>query len=203
MIEPPPFCLELGHAVLEHEEDACEVDGDDLVPVVAGRVDDAEVVVAPQHAGVVVDDVELAELGDAALDAGLDLRLVGDVGHEAGDLAAVALDEGDRLVERLLVDLERDDLRAVLGEEPAGLPALAHPRARDERYLAFESAAHSSPPVACVPVARTLSLSNRIKQNLSRRPRARGAALAAPAAADGARLSSRAPALLAAARSSS
>ena len=54
-------------------------------------------------------------------------------------LTARLLDERDRLVGGLLVDVADDDVRALLGEEDGGLAAHPHAGAGDQRDLVLES----------------------------------------------------------------
>src|SRR5437773_531154 len=61
-------------------------------------------------------------------------------------LAAGLLDARDRLTCRGRVDVAHDHPRALLGEEHCGLTSHAHARARDERDLSGQPAAHRPPP---------------------------------------------------------
>ena len=91
-------------------------------------------------------DVERAEAPHAVLDHALHVGLDGDVAGDRERLAAGLLDARDRLTCRGRVDVAHDHPRALLGEEHCGLTSHAHARARDERDLSGQPAAHRPPP---------------------------------------------------------
>src|SRR5213076_2369207 len=67
--EPPP---ELRDPVLRHPEGGLEVDGDHAVPPRLVRLQHRAIAVFPEHAGVVIEDVEPAEVARAVLDHATD-----------------------------------------------------------------------------------------------------------------------------------
>ena len=99
---------------LRHEESAAEVDGEDLVELLVGHLEQE---VVAQDSGVVDQNGRRAEgLGDL-LDRSVDRVLVGDVGFEAEGFAAGILDGGNGLVGG--THIQNGDLEPV-GSEPLG-----------------------------------------------------------------------------------
>src|SRR5207247_10083941 len=137
MIEPPPE-HQVGDAVLHHEERPLQVDRLHAVPVGLLGVEDRLVLVLPEDAGVVVEDVEPAEALHAGGDHALHVGLLRDVAHHPERLPAPALDHRDRLLGRLGVDVGDDHRCALLREEQRPLAPLPHPRPGDERDLPFQ-----------------------------------------------------------------
>ena len=104
-------------------EVALEVDGDDRVPLLLGHVDDHPVA---QDAGVVDEDVEIAERLDRAVDQALRTLPVGDVVAVDDRFAADGFDLVDNLLRRRDVgagavvgaaEVVDDDAGAFAGEE--------------------------------------------------------------------------------------
>ncbi len=89
-------------------------------------------------AGVVDEDVDLAELGEGLFDSGLDLVFVGYVDNEGGGLASGGGDGGDEFVELLAVAGGGGDGRAFAGEGQGAGVADALGRSGDQRYAACE-----------------------------------------------------------------
>src|SRR2546425_631770 len=146
---------ELGDPVLRHPEGGLEVDGDHAVPPLLVRLQHRSVTVLPQHARIVVEDVEPAEVAGAVGDHAADVRLDRDVTDRGESPPAPPLDERDRLLRRVRVAVADDDARALLGEEQRGLPPDPPARARDERHPAPE------PPRPLLNRARAPGLSPR------------------------------------------
>ena len=110
----------------------------------------------PAHlhdADVVVEDVDASVGGDAVLDEPLDVGGLGDVGDDRLGAVALAADDADGLVDRLALAVDRDDVRALAGEQhgrglavaPTG-PRRASPR--DDRDLILQSTRHVASPTA-------------------------------------------------------
>src|SRR5207244_2968376 len=116
--------------------------GTQAVPPLLVRVADRSGTVRPQHARIVVEDVEPAEVAGAVGDHAADVRLDRDVTDRGESPPAPPLDERDRLLRRIRVDVADDDARALLGEEQCGLPPDPHAGARDERDPAPEPSGH-------------------------------------------------------------
>ena len=135
--------------------DALEVHADHRVPVLLAHVEDHPVA---QDAGVVDDDVELAEGVEGALDDALGALEVGDALAVGDGLAAHLLDLVDHLLGRAVVgaagavevraEVVDDDLGAVLGHQQRLFAADAAARAGDDRNLPFEQTCHVMPPPA-------------------------------------------------------
>ena len=85
-------------------------------------------------AGVVDQDVDLAELGDGGLDGGFDLLFVGDVERKGGGLAAGGGDFGDQFVQLLLIARGGGHGGAVFGEAQGAGASDALRGAGDEGY---------------------------------------------------------------------
>jgi hypothetical protein len=96
---------------------------------------------ATGDAGVVEDDVELAEHVDRTLHGGLDLAVDRDVDLHRGDGPRVArpLDLGDDLLRLLEVDVGDDDLRALADELLDGRQADAAGPTGDEGDLVLQA----------------------------------------------------------------
>ena len=92
--------------VLDAEEDALEVDGEEVVHHLFGGVHDEALL---GNAGDVAHDVDAAVVGDGLCHEGLDLGLVGDVAAHRGGLAAGVFDEAGGLFQARLVDVGEDD----------------------------------------------------------------------------------------------
>ncbi len=106
------------------------------------------------HAGVRDDDIEPAELFDAAVDRGFEAVEVADIDLRGDDAPVVVLDQfggfGEILRRRMWVgqivdrsaDVYRDDVGAFFGQSDSVAAALAARRSADERDLALDAAAH-------------------------------------------------------------
>ena len=123
---------------------ALQVDPDDVVPV---RLVHVEAHLVPQDAGVVDQDVELAEGVDGLVDEVLGPLPRADVGGVDGAVAAARLDELDDLFGRVLVaafaleggpDVVDDDLGALGGQQQGLLASDASSCAGDDGHLAVE-----------------------------------------------------------------
>src|SRR3989454_13498 len=136
--------LELGDPVLRHPEGGLEVDGDHAVPPLLVRLQHRAVAVLPEHARVVVEDVEPAEVAGAVLDHAADVRLDRDVTGRGEGAPAPPLDERDRLLRGLRVDVGDDDARALLREEHRSFPPDPHTASGDERNPARKPSGHLS-----------------------------------------------------------
>src|SRR5215471_14932862 len=132
-------------AVLGHPEHALEIDAHDAVPLRTVRLQHGPVLVLPEDARVVVQNVEGTEAARPLLDHSLHVLLDGHVTNRGDGLASCLLDEGHRLVRRLLVDVAHHDARALLGEEHRSLASHPHPRAGDQRDLTLEPGSHADP----------------------------------------------------------
>jgi hypothetical protein len=117
---------------------ALQVHGDHGVPLLLGHVDEHTVA---QDAGVVHEDVEVAERLDGGVDQALAAFPVGHVVAVGDGLAAHALDLGHDLLGRRETatravggapEVVHDDLGALGGEEEGVLTADAAPRPRDD-----------------------------------------------------------------------
>ena len=126
-------------------EVALQVDAHDVVPLGLGHVDEHAVA---QDAGVVDEDVEVAERLDRRVDEALGALPVGDVVAVGDGLAAERLDLGDDLVGRAVVGagavvgaaaVVDDDLGPFGGEQQGVLAAEAAPGPGDDRDAPFES----------------------------------------------------------------
>ena len=131
----------------------------------------------PADAGVVDDDVEPPEVGDAGRERPLDLvalrhvRLVGlraDAGLgqlPGGDLAGLA------------VDLGHGDVGAGLGQRLGDPPAQAGARTRHQCDLAIEYSAHRTPPITLLGlmVFEVISSTSSISSSRFSRNRSDGA----------------------------
>src|SRR5438552_93753 len=106
---------ELRDPVLRHPEGGLEVDGDHAVPRRLVRLQHRAIAVFPEHAGVVIEDVEPAEVARAVLDHATDVPLDRDVSTRGESSPAAPLDKGDGLSRGLLVDVGDDDTRTLLG----------------------------------------------------------------------------------------
>src|SRR5215470_6657025 len=148
------------NAVLSHPEHALEIDAHDAVPLGAVRLQHGPVLVLPKDARVVIQDVEGTEAARPILDHSLHVLLDGHITDRGDGLASGLLDEGHRLVRRLLVDVTDHDARALLGEEHRSLASHPHPRAGDQRDLVLEPASHAGPssPLGGGPKAPPFSL---------------------------------------------
>src|SRR5215472_2391494 len=132
-------------AVLGHPEHALEIDAHDAVPLRTVRLQHGPVLVLPKDARVVIQDVEGTEAARPILDDSLHVLLDGHITNRGDGLASGLLDEGHRLVRRLLVDVTHHDARALLGEEHRSLASHPHPRAGDQRDLVLEPGSHTRP----------------------------------------------------------
>ena len=94
-----------------------------------------------EHAGVVDEDVQMAELLEAGVKHGLDLCRVAHVRFDRQDDAGRIF--GGDLVAQILQTLHAarrgDDLRALHGEQPRGRAANARARAGYDDDLAFKT----------------------------------------------------------------
>jgi hypothetical protein len=106
-------------------EQPLEVELDHSIPLLDGGVDDRA---EQHHAGVVDHDVEPTELLDGALDSGLRLLAIGDVG-----LDGQATDLGRERVQPVLAARDDSHRRALCRERARGRLADPAARARDER----------------------------------------------------------------------
>ena len=96
-----PALLEHGaDDLLDAEIRGSQIGLQDGVPVGALHAHD-ELIAG--DAGVVDQDIDLAELGDGGLDGGLDLLFVGDIESEGRGFAAGGGDFGDQFVELFLI----------------------------------------------------------------------------------------------------
>jgi hypothetical protein len=96
---------------------------------------DGGVVGGGRAAGVVVQDVEPAEMAGRGLDGARDAVGIGDIGRDrdraiAGEMRA--------LLARRRIDLGDRDAGALAGEQDRGGAADPGARAGDQRHLAFE-----------------------------------------------------------------
>src|SRR5215831_13799550 len=132
-------------AVLGHPEHALEIDAHDAVPLGTVRFQHGPVLVLPEDARVVIQDVEGTEAARPLLDHSLHVLLDGHITNRGDSLASCLLDEGHRLVRRLLVDVAHHYARALLGEEHRSLASHPHPRAGDQRDLTLEPGSHAAP----------------------------------------------------------
>ena len=69
--------------------------------------------------------------------------ITGGAGFVGSHLAERLLDQGHRLLRRLLVDVADDEPGAFLGEQHRRLASHPHARARDERHLVLEPCPHT------------------------------------------------------------
>src|SRR3990172_705665 len=129
---------QLRNAVLADPDDAFQVDRHHAVQDGLVGLQDAHVPVSPEHAGVVVEDVERSEALDRALDRPAHLALVGHVDNEGLEFATGASGHRRRLAQRGGVDVEGRDPRALAREHEARLAAHAAAGAGDQGYLAVE-----------------------------------------------------------------
>src|SRR5215813_11037071 len=145
-------------AVLGHPEHALEIDAHDAVPLGTVRFQHGPVLVLPEDARVVIQDVEGTEAARPFLDHSLHVLLDGHITNRGDGLASGLLDEGHRLVRRLLVDVAHHYARALLGEEHRSLASHPHPRAGDQRDLTLEPGSHAAPssPLGGGPPGPTL-----------------------------------------------
>src|SRR2546428_3228716 len=101
----------LARDALQAEEDALAVDPHDAVPVLFGEIHD---VGAARDAGVVDEDIDLAEGVDGLADHPVDALEVADVGPEGQALAAERADGVGRRLGGPLLEVDRYDVRAAL-----------------------------------------------------------------------------------------
>jgi hypothetical protein len=130
-------------------EDTGQVGGDDVVPALQAQLPERAGV--DDDAGVGDDHVEAAELGEAALDDGLDLGVVAHVGGHGDHAASGGLDLDAGLVQVLggghgdagggdvVADVEADDVGALFGQIDGDLAALPAAGAADEGDLVREA----------------------------------------------------------------
>ena len=111
-----------------------QVNVEDGVPLLVAHLLDDRV---PGVAGVVHDDVAVAEGIDRRLDDAVAEVGLGDVAVAGHRLAAHLLDLGDGLLRRRLVDVVDHHLGAVAHQAQRDLPADAATRAGDDRHLAI------------------------------------------------------------------
>ena len=116
-------------------EDRREVRGDREVPVVVGAVDQAA---RHLHRGVVVEDVDAPVAVHGRGDHRVDVGPLRDVGVHGHALAVVLLEHADGLGRAVVVDVDDDDARTLLGHELRGGAALTRTRPGDQRDLARE-----------------------------------------------------------------
>ena len=119
-------------------EDAGEVDGDDVFPILDHRLGRAQHAVAPRDAGIVDQDRDLADLfGDAFgdLDAVLAFCYVQ---HKAFGLSACLADLLRRRRRCCFIKVEQRHLRALPRIAERDRAADARARAGDDRDVAFE-----------------------------------------------------------------
>ena len=120
MIRPPSFRDHLPRHALQAEEHALGVDAMDAVPVGLGQVHD---VGAPCDAGVVHQDVDLAERRQCLLHHGVDLAEVADIGRHRHRAALERGDGIDRCLRPRRVDVGGDNLSAGLGQRQSACAA--------------------------------------------------------------------------------
>src|SRR5262249_36971037 len=116
------------------------------------------------------------------LDHSLHVVLDGHVTNRGDGLASCLLDEGHRLVRRLLVDVAHHDARALLGEEHRSLASHPHPRAGDQRDLVLEPGSHARPSS---PLFLPLPSGERAGLRVGRAPQAAPCSPPAPCGAEG------------------
>ena len=125
------------HDFLAAQEDALEVEVDDLVPGLLAE--DGEVgrlsMRADYSPGVVDEDVDLAEGSDRGRYHLLHLRAAGDVAQAHQPFAARRLDETQRLLGLRHADVGDGDLGAFFREALAYRPAHTFGTAGNYRYL--------------------------------------------------------------------
>jgi hypothetical protein len=106
-----------------------------------------------------VHDVETAEFALGPCDEGLDVLLLRDVAELTDDIRAR---ETDRLVEPRLVDVVRDDVRALGGERDRRGAPEARARAGDDCDLSREA---TQPCITCATAASTSSSDGRTSRS--------------------------------------
>ncbi len=127
---------------LGHVEDAGEVDGDDVLPVLDHGVGGAEHAVAPRDAGIVDQDRHRPDLlGDAPGDGDAILGL-GDVERKTRRRPAGIADLLCRLFGGLAVDVEQHHLGALAGIAERNRAPDAGACAGDNRDVILEKAGH-------------------------------------------------------------
>src|SRR4029453_11301797 len=117
----------------------------------AVRLEHGAVLVLPEHARIVVQNVEGSEATGPLVHHALDVLLESHVAHRGEGVAARLLDEGHRLLRRLLVDVADDEPGALLREQHGGLAPHAHARAGDERHLVLEPCPHTLSLLSFLP----------------------------------------------------
>jgi hypothetical protein len=91
---------------------------------------------------------------DSRVDGGGDLIFDGDVGGDRDGVTTPLLDQLQRLLGPIGVDVDDRDFGTLCGEELRRLPAKARARSGDQGNLAFEF--HHPPLLACAPVPKSL-----------------------------------------------
>ena len=123
-------------------EDAVEIDGNDIFPILDHGVAIAGKGVAAVDAGIVDKDRDLPDLLTDALGERNAVFAPGDVELEAGSLAARAADFFRGLCRRSFVDIDQRDLRAFARVTESNRPADAGGSARNGGDMVLEQARH-------------------------------------------------------------
>ena len=130
-----------GDGGLGAEEHALGVYVEDVVPKLFGGVLDAHL---PVDAGVVDQDVQLAESLDGGADGGVPVVLAGDVQADEDALSAGLVDFGLQLPALVFKDVSDDDLAAFAGEKAGFGGALPAGTAADQGDLVFQTHRNTS-----------------------------------------------------------
>src|SRR5579885_248047 len=127
----------MGNGVLDAEEDAAQVDVEHARELVVAAL--VEHLVFFNRTGVVVDDIQPAEMSGGAGEHALHVRAAGSIGANRDRLAAVGRDLRRSLLRRRRVYVNRSDGGAFGSEQKRR--GLAHPRTGpgDYRYLVGQS----------------------------------------------------------------
>ena len=125
-----------------HQEGRADVAADLLVELLDRHV--VGLGIGGEHTGIVDQDVELAEIVDRRIDARERGGLVGDVTGEGDRPAAIRVDIGDDVIDRVAGQAVDDDPCALAGEFAGD--GLADPGAasRDDGDLSFEMTSHGN-----------------------------------------------------------
>ncbi len=119
-------------------ERAAEVDADDLIPHGRIHVGREPVPAGPGHAGVVVQDVQPAEVFDGGRDHRLAVGRHADVGVLRDGVGAALLQGLDGRGSTVVVDIGHHDLRARCGERDRTVAAQSGSGPGDDRDFPAE-----------------------------------------------------------------